>query len=157
MFNSQERTLREITELALSAGWKVVKVTRSEGLFGQIVAVPITVNGPRDVMSAENDSPEPRCATPTFGSRVDLPSVEELARRFGGAVSTRSVKRRNRVPPLAPASEGMGLLQPAPDLPQPRAPLGEMSATRWRSGSARRGTVMTVAARIEEGPFSEGS
>lgn len=42
MFNSQERTLREIVALALSAGWKVIKLTQPPGsLFGYIVAVPI--------------------------------------------------------------------------------------------------------------------
>jgi hypothetical protein len=42
MFNSQERTLREIVALALSAGWQVTKVTQAPGyLFGYIVAVPI--------------------------------------------------------------------------------------------------------------------
>ncbi|KAG6820459.1 hypothetical protein H0H93_000213 [Arthromyces matolae] len=43
-FNAQERTLRETTALAQSAGWKVVKVTRSPGsLFGHIVAVPAPI------------------------------------------------------------------------------------------------------------------
>ena len=43
-FNGQERTLREITTLALSAGWKVVKVTRPVGsLFGHIVAIPVQI------------------------------------------------------------------------------------------------------------------
>ncbi|KAF6752864.1 hypothetical protein DFP72DRAFT_442350 [Ephemerocybe angulata] len=46
MFNSRERTLREIVLLALSAGWKVVKVTQAPGsLFGYIVAVPVKVGG----------------------------------------------------------------------------------------------------------------
>ena len=41
MFNSQERTLREIVALAASSGWKVVKVTKmATSLFGHIVAVP---------------------------------------------------------------------------------------------------------------------
>jgi hypothetical protein len=44
MFNSQERTLREIVELAVSAGWKVVKVTRDLGsLFGYTIAVPVLI------------------------------------------------------------------------------------------------------------------
>ena len=43
-FNAKERTLREIVALALSAGWKVTKVTRAPGsLFGHIVAVPVDV------------------------------------------------------------------------------------------------------------------
>lgn len=44
MFNAQERTLRELTALTLTAGWKVVQVTRAEGtLFGNVVAVPIDI------------------------------------------------------------------------------------------------------------------
>ncbi|KAF8965428.1 hypothetical protein BDZ97DRAFT_781639 [Flammula alnicola] len=44
VFNAQERTLREMVALTLSAGWKVVKVTKSPGsLFGHMVAVPVTV------------------------------------------------------------------------------------------------------------------
>jgi hypothetical protein len=43
-FNGQERTLREIITLALSAGWKVVRVTKPPGsLFGHIIAVPVAV------------------------------------------------------------------------------------------------------------------
>ena len=44
MFNSQERTLREIVALAASSGWKVVRVTKSAtSLFGHIVAVPVAI------------------------------------------------------------------------------------------------------------------
>jgi hypothetical protein len=44
MFNSQERTLREIVALAASSGWKVVKVTKTAtSLFGHIVAVPTDI------------------------------------------------------------------------------------------------------------------
>ena len=44
-FNSKERTLREMTDIALSAGWQVTEVIRKpEGsLFGSIIAVPISV------------------------------------------------------------------------------------------------------------------
>ncbi|KAJ7790370.1 hypothetical protein B0H13DRAFT_811290 [Mycena leptocephala] len=46
-FNGQERTLRETVALALSAGWKVVRVTKAPGsLFGHIVAVPVAVPVP---------------------------------------------------------------------------------------------------------------
>ncbi|KAJ7143721.1 hypothetical protein C8R44DRAFT_139154 [Mycena epipterygia] len=41
-FNGQERTLREIVALALSAGWKFVRMTKASGLlFGHTVAVPV--------------------------------------------------------------------------------------------------------------------
>ncbi|THH29318.1 hypothetical protein EUX98_g4870 [Antrodiella citrinella] len=43
-FNSQERTLRELAAVALTAGWKVVHVSRAEGsLFGHVVAVPVDI------------------------------------------------------------------------------------------------------------------
>lgn len=44
MFNSQERTLRELAALTLTAGWKIDHVTRAEGsLFGHIIAVPVDI------------------------------------------------------------------------------------------------------------------
>lgn len=44
MFNSQERTLREIVALASSSGWKVIRVTKTAAsLFGHIVAVPVAI------------------------------------------------------------------------------------------------------------------
>ncbi|KAJ7729809.1 hypothetical protein B0H16DRAFT_1330315 [Mycena metata] len=46
-FNGQERTLRETVALALSARWKVVRVTKAPGsLFGHIVAAPVAVPVP---------------------------------------------------------------------------------------------------------------
>ena len=43
-FNSQERTLRELAALALTAGWKVTQCSRAEGsLFGHLVAVPVEI------------------------------------------------------------------------------------------------------------------
>ncbi|KAJ7729814.1 hypothetical protein B0H16DRAFT_1775746 [Mycena metata] len=46
-FNGQQRTLRETVALALSAGWKVVRVTKApRSLFGHIVAVPVAVPVP---------------------------------------------------------------------------------------------------------------
>jgi len=44
VFNSQERTLRELVTLSASAGWKVTKVSRTTGsLFGYLVAVPVGI------------------------------------------------------------------------------------------------------------------
>jgi hypothetical protein len=45
LFNSKDRTLREMTDIALSAGWQVTEVIRKpEGsLFCSIVAVPIPI------------------------------------------------------------------------------------------------------------------
>lgn len=43
-FNSHERTLREMAALTLTAGWRIVRVTRAEGsLFGHIIAVPTDI------------------------------------------------------------------------------------------------------------------
>ncbi|KDQ55518.1 hypothetical protein JAAARDRAFT_208779 [Jaapia argillacea MUCL 33604] len=58
MFNSQERTLREMVALAASAGWKVVDVSRAEGsLFGVVVAVPADIPTFRD--DQEHELPPP--------------------------------------------------------------------------------------------------
>ncbi|EIW79552.1 hypothetical protein CONPUDRAFT_166305 [Coniophora puteana RWD-64-598 SS2] len=44
MFRSKERTLRELCELALSAGWRAVRLVRSEGwLFGHLICEPVDV------------------------------------------------------------------------------------------------------------------
>jgi hypothetical protein len=128
MFNSQERTLREIVALAASSGWKVVRVAKTAAsLFGHIVAVPTDIliqkrasagSGPAffdaaiagaktripqklnepttnatidkekryrdDMQTIERASS--RCGTPTFGSRMELSSVEEALAKFGGGV-----------------------------------------------------------------------
>ena len=124
MFNSQERTLREIVALAASSGWKVVKVTKTAtSLFGHIVAVPADIlmhkraragsgsaffdrdaaiadanpqklneNATIDEEKRYRDDMQTierassRCGTPTFGSRMELSSVEEALAKFGGGV-----------------------------------------------------------------------
>ncbi|KAJ7348135.1 hypothetical protein DFH08DRAFT_1080245 [Mycena albidolilacea] len=131
-FNGQERTLREIVALALTAGWKVVRVTKASGsLFGHIIAVPIALpvspqrraragsgsaffdvpraGGTAGAGNAEVGEMEmverasSRCGTPTFGSRVDLPSVAEARARFGGGVvGTRRPFVGSRAPPPPP-------------------------------------------------------
>ncbi|KAF5381712.1 hypothetical protein D9615_005570 [Tricholomella constricta] len=127
-FNAQERTLRETAALALSAGWKVVKMTCAPGsLFGHIVAVPVPIpvqrraragSGSRgldvpNTSSSTNKATEEsvrrrkgeldvierassRCGTPTFGSRTDLPSMQEAMARFGGGIA----RPRSRLPAL---------------------------------------------------------
>ncbi|KDR70150.1 hypothetical protein GALMADRAFT_76264 [Galerina marginata CBS 339.88] len=71
MFNSQERTLREMVELTLSAGWKIVKVTKTPGsLFGYLVAVPVTI--------------------PDFASEVQAESVHDLREMSSGRFSVPS-------------------------------------------------------------------
>ncbi|KAJ7689893.1 hypothetical protein B0H14DRAFT_3175933 [Mycena olivaceomarginata] len=129
-FNGQERTLREIVALALTAGWKVVCVTKASGsLFGHIIAVPVAMPvSPRRCARAGSGSAffdvpraggmagnaevgememveraSSRCGTPSFGSRVDLPSVAEARARFGGGVvGTRRPFGGSRAPPPPP-------------------------------------------------------
>lgn len=79
-FNSKERTLREMTDIALSAGWQVTEVIRKpEGsLFGTIIAVPISVPASTTSLSPfiEQEIIE-RSVSPvvdTFYSRSQLPS-----------------------------------------------------------------------------------
>uniref|UniRef100_A0A8H8CE44 O-methyltransferase C-terminal domain-containing protein n=1 Tax=Psilocybe cubensis TaxID=181762 RepID=A0A8H8CE44_PSICU len=115
MFNSQERTLRELALLALSAGWKIVKVTRTSGsLFGYLVAVPVDIPAQYQDIDIEEKTHVPvkreveddyerrryrdkedmemierassRCGTPTFGSNTRLSSVEEALARLGGGI-----------------------------------------------------------------------
>ena len=149
-FNAQERTLREIVTLALSAGWKVIKVTRGVGsLFGHIVAVPVPIpmqkraragnsgsaflDVPTTAASTsvggtkcENEAGSKvefveraasRCGTPTFGSRMDLPSVQETMAKFGGGIA------RTRGPGLTGKAGGLmnrpGILRPSVVLTTP--------------------------------------
>jgi hypothetical protein len=79
VFNSQERTLREISALTLTAGWQVVNVSQtSEGsLFGSIIAVPVSVPPSPDLVSPIIDREiHERCLSPaldTFYSGAELP------------------------------------------------------------------------------------
>ncbi|CCM07183.1 uncharacterized protein FIBRA_09524 [Fibroporia radiculosa] len=95
VFNSQERTLRELVALTARAGWNIVQITRAEGsLFGHIIAVPVDVP-PESMTFLDNPLPgsiavkadgDRRCeAKPkgphmgdTFCSFVDLPSEETV-------------------------------------------------------------------------------
>ena len=59
MFNSQERTLRELAALTLTAGWKIIQVTRSEGsLFGHIIAVPVDIPADAPILDDADADPE---------------------------------------------------------------------------------------------------
>jgi hypothetical protein len=77
-FNAKERTLREIVALALSAGWRVTKVTRAQGsLFGHILAVPVDIPScERDQGVERGEYGQLRMETPRFalGSNLDLGS-----------------------------------------------------------------------------------
>ncbi|KAJ6567794.1 hypothetical protein B0H10DRAFT_2238509 [Mycena sp. CBHHK59/15] len=82
--------LREIVALALSAGWKVVRVTRPPGsLFGHIVAVPVAVPFP------------PQCrARAGSGSAFFELGVGAGACADGGWYNTSSMPRRSKLPKL---------------------------------------------------------
>ncbi|ESK91595.1 ich1 protein [Moniliophthora roreri MCA 2997] len=114
-FNGQERTLREIVSLAHSAGWKVTKIVKGLGShFGHITAIPDNIPVQRRVRAGSGSAffdaaqasrtgggtnadilnipaeiyerSHSRCGTPTFGSRMALPSFEEARSRFGKAL-----------------------------------------------------------------------
>jgi hypothetical protein len=83
-FNSKERTLREMTDIALSAGWQVTEVIRKpEGsLFGSIIAVPTSVPPSTALLPpfVEQETIE-RSVSPvgdTFYSHSQLPSPKGL-------------------------------------------------------------------------------
>ncbi|KAK7689556.1 hypothetical protein QCA50_007348 [Cerrena zonata] len=151
-FNSQERTLRELTALTLTAGWKVVQVTRAEGtLFGHIIAVPVDI--PEESLALLNDiSPEDAVLSPindpdvysppmggTFFSRVDLPSDEII--RSGISKPKFTFKSL-----VASASENLGLkpkskhnLSPTATHSNPRFPSSSSGG-----GGRRRNRAYTI-------------
>lgn len=62
MFNAQERTLRELTVLTRTAGWKITQVTRANGsLFGHVTAVPVDIP-PEALLLLPLDEPEDELA-----------------------------------------------------------------------------------------------
>jgi len=170
VFNAQERTLRETVTLARSAGWKVVKVTRSEGsLFGYIIAVPTDIPPRTDEFADETTKEEAqvvsteselighritRVGTPTFGSRLDLPSFQEsrLAKlksrvaglmikgRSGGGGSTRQtvgspVGSSKKKPSLTTSSSQPPPSPTSPGHLRPSFSKQETEGLRKRSGS----------------------
>jgi len=79
-FNAKERTLEEMREVALTAGWKITEVIRKPqgSLFGSIVAVPTAVPPSANLLfpSAEQKLAEKSVSPPvdTSYSRSQLPS-----------------------------------------------------------------------------------
>lgn len=199
MFNSQERTLREIVALAASSGWKVVKVTKTAAfLFGHIVAVPAAIpvqkraragsgsaffeaaiagaktNIPQIRLdeSIANDTVEEekrykegmkmieragsRCGTPTFGSRMELSSVEEALSKFGGGVTRSkglrggpSVSAFAKCSPLKPAVSLILKKKPSPlSVPLPRhspplpSPSGKVGSPRYDQSPSPAGSTL---------------
>ncbi|KAF5309920.1 hypothetical protein D9619_010605 [Psilocybe cf. subviscida] len=146
MFNSQERTLREMVALTYSAGWRVIKVARTPGShLGNIVATPVDIPHQKspEVTPMEDSSHNIgseieterkyrtdmevfdragcRCGTPTFGSGTRLSSVEEALARFGGGLLRSRLSRG----PSSPRS--VTDKQPAPPL---KPPLNLFSAVK---------------------------
>lgn len=220
MFNSQERTLREIVALAASSGWKVVKVTKTAAfLFGHIVAVPAAIpvqkraragsgsaffeaagaktNIPQTHLdeSIANDTAEEekrykegmkmierassRCGTPTFGSRMELSSVEETLSKFGGGVTRSkglrggpSVSAFAKCSPLKPAVSLILKKKPSPlsvSLPRHSPPLpslsGKVGSPRYDqspspAGSTliqRRLSLAQLRPQSQQGPQSQSA
>jgi hypothetical protein len=116
-FNGQERTLREIVALALSARWKVVRVTKAPGsLFGHIVAVPVAVPVSPQRRARRERLSALRCTAPGQDGRnwnaeagememverssrrrrlrVDLPSVAEARAVWQGRCRYATAARR---------------------------------------------------------------
>jgi hypothetical protein len=81
-FNAKERTLCEIVALGLSAGWKFIKATRTQGsLFGHILAVlvHIPVQEEDDGQSHNNFVPAGECAGSAFSSAPAATAVVAVA------------------------------------------------------------------------------
>lgn len=214
MFNSQERTLREIVALAASSGWKVVKVTKTAtSLFGHIIAVPTdiliqkrakagsgsaffdaAIGGAKtkipqklneaisnatideekryrdDMQTIERASS--RCGTPTFGSRMELSSVEEALAKFGGGVirskglrgpSTSSFANRSALKPAAsvtlkkPSPLSVPPLRRSPPLHSPTRKLGSPRHDQSQSPAGptliqRRLSLAQLRPQSQQGP-----
>lgn len=215
MFNSQERTLREIVALAASSGWKVVRVTKTAtSLFGHIVAVPTDIqkraragsgsaffdtaiagaktrippklNEPitNDTIDKEKryrddmqtiERASSRCGTPTFGSRMELSSVEEALAKFGGGVirskglrggpSVSSIANRSALKPAAyltlkkPSPLSVPPLLRSPPLHSPTGKLGSPRHDQSQSPAGptliqRRLSLAQLRPQSQQGPPS---
>ncbi|KAH9916743.1 S-adenosyl-L-methionine-dependent methyltransferase [Epithele typhae] len=80
-FNAQERTLREMSVLARSAGWKIVAAVHEEGsLFGHITAIPVDI--PSETLAlideAKTDKPT-RAVRPTGGRSRSMSAASALS------------------------------------------------------------------------------
>lgn len=91
IFNSKERTLREMTEIALSAGWQITGVIRKpEGsLFGSIIAIPISVPPSTALLSPFIEREIfGRNVGDTLYSRPQLPSLKGVVMAMNQSGST---------------------------------------------------------------------
>ncbi|KAI0635412.1 S-adenosyl-L-methionine-dependent methyltransferase [Trametes polyzona] len=76
-FNAQERTLREMSALTLTAGWKIVDVVHAEGsLFGHLTAIPVEIpEASLSLLEPPEVSPEKATEDQGAGSRTRSGSV----------------------------------------------------------------------------------
>lgn len=95
MFNSQERTLREMVTLTQSAGWKIIKVTKTPGsFFGYLVAIPVdipelertSVEEPLRHTSGSEQEPCRATASPTDGRTQTVHRVHALEEEYSGLI-----------------------------------------------------------------------
>lgn len=95
-FNSKERTLREMSDIALSGGWQVTEVIRKpEGsLFSSIIAVPAPVPHSSPLVKQEIIGRSVSPVGDTFYSNSRLPSSKGVAMTMGQSGST--VRRMTR-------------------------------------------------------------
>lgn len=102
VFNSQERTLRELVDLALSAGWKVKTVRRGAGsLFSYVVAEPTDV--PEDAEEDDHASHEAALGPTQQTITADAEDVESVsssgedAQKRKKVISKETAKERERL------------------------------------------------------------
>ncbi|KAF9812909.1 hypothetical protein IEO21_05905 [Rhodonia placenta] len=108
MFNSQERTLRELSTLAQTAGWRIVQVVRSESsLFGHITAVPVEI--PAESL-ALLDNPLPGTEGASTGSgapgKIKRPAMGDTFCSFVDLPSDDTVRKGVRASKRAAGAQG---------------------------------------------------
>ncbi|KAH9942675.1 hypothetical protein B0H21DRAFT_520593 [Amylocystis lapponica] len=174
-FNAQERTLREIAALALSAGWRIIQVTRAEGsLFGHIVAVPVEIppgafallDPPPPTAAQVQVTVKREDARPTNGNRttgvacvphVDFPpSSEDVARAGlrGPAVDPARAdgpRRKGSATLREGRAEGAGANLLLPVVVLDAAPAATSRAGRSEGRSAGMKALRRVLSRVQLG------
>lgn len=89
-FNAQERTLREMAALTLTAGWKIIDVVHAEGsLFGHMTAIPVEIP---EASLALLEPPVVAPEVPSAGTMVLHSIPVEFTKNIsaGGGTRTRS-------------------------------------------------------------------
>jgi len=105
MFNSQERTLREMVTLTLSAGWKIIRVTKTSGsLFGHMVAVPVAIPHPQPEKTINMLSFEGQAGT----ELIEIKNQEKQSEYDAPRVAHKEKKRRGDMEIVERASSRCG-------------------------------------------------